>query len=128
MDVYDKTVLIVDDEPRIIELVKLQLQQAGFKPENLHVASGAQECVEKLSSGLKADLVILDIMMPGKDGYWAIGAIKTMAGLEKVRVIFYTAMPEDEVRRSCMLYGADGYVLKGSDGKNLADKAADLLK
>ena len=100
MSVHDKTILIVDDETSIIKLVKLQLQQAGFKPENLHEASSAQACVEKLSSGLKADLVILDIMMPGKDGYWAIGAIKTMAGLEKVRVIFYTALPEDVVRRS----------------------------
>jgi CheY-like chemotaxis protein len=127
MNVYDKKVLIVDDEPGIIKLVKLQLQQAGFKPENIYEAAGAQECVEKLSSGLKADLVILDIMMPGKDGFWAIGAIKTMAGLEKVRVIFYTALPEDEVRRSCRLYGADGYILKGSDGKSLADKAVDLL-
>jgi DNA-binding response OmpR family regulator len=36
MNVYDKKVLIVDDEPGIIKLVKLQLQQAGFKPENIY--------------------------------------------------------------------------------------------
>ena len=58
-------ILIVDDETSIQELIKFNLEQAGFETE---VANDGIEAIEKFES-YKPDLIVLDLMLPGKDGY-----------------------------------------------------------
>jgi CheY-like chemotaxis protein len=104
--------LIVDDEPDVIRIVRFFLEDSGCKPDQLYDAYSAQECVEKIEE-VKPDMVILDVMMPGKDGLWACAVIKSRPEFEKVKVVLYTALPEDEIRLKAKLCGADGFMQKG---------------
>ena len=88
-----KNILIVDDEPDIREILRYNLEKAGF---NVIEASSGNDALNKLSKDL--NLAILDIMMPGKDGYEVCRKIREQGNT--VPIIFLTAMDRefDEVR------------------------------
>ncbi len=100
-----KRLLVVDDEPAIIKGLKFSLEQDGYIIEE---AYDGQEAVEKFQSQ-DFDLVILDVMLPGLDGFQVLQRIREKS---TVPVIMLTAKGEDMDKILGLEYGADDYITK----------------
>lgn len=87
-----KKVLIVEDEPEITYLVRLMLEKAGFDAVE---AGDAWEALRKLGE-IKVDLVLLDIVLPGKSGWSLLEEMKKDERLKDIPVIVFTAKAEDD--------------------------------
>jgi len=81
-------VMVVDDEPDIIESVKTILEAEGY---DVTCANGGEECLKKLEKE-KVDLVLMDFFMPGMDGRMVIEKIREKPGSGDVKVAFLTAV------------------------------------
>jgi DNA-binding response OmpR family regulator len=103
-----KRILIVDDEPHILRSLGFVLRKAGYEVSE---ARSGQEALEQLGKA-PADLVFLDIMMPGVDGYEVCRKIKSSGGLSATYVILLTAKGQDEDRQRGLASGADEYMTK----------------
>ena len=116
-----KNILIVDDEPDIREILRYNLEKAGF---NITEAVTGDDALNKLSKDL--DLAILDIMMPGKDGYEVCRKIREQGNT--VPIIFLTAMDRefDEVRG--LEVGGDDYIKKPFSPKMLIARINAILR
>lgn len=99
-------VLVVDDEPNIVELLTVSLKFQGFDVE---AAESGQEAL-KLARELKPDAYILDVMMPGMDGFELLAKLRS-EGLD-APVLFLTAKDGVEDRIHGLTIGADDYVTK----------------
>jgi diguanylate cyclase (GGDEF)-like protein len=109
-------ILIVDDEPAIVELLEEHLQSEGYDTE--HAFSG-EEALARLEKSAP-DLVILDLMLPGMDGYEVCRLMQADARLNHVPVIMLTA--RSAVQNKVLGYrrGADDYIVKPFDPDELS--------
>jgi DNA-binding response OmpR family regulator len=115
-----KTILVVDDEDPIRQLLQEELTEAGYK---VLTADNARDAL-KLVQEEALDLVILDIRMPGMDG---LEALPRILGLkEGLPVILHTAYTQ--YQESFMSWAADAYMVKSSDFSELKAKVKELLK
>ena len=114
-------VLIVDDEPRIRDLIREHLQYAGFTCAE--AGDGTQALAELANGGI--DLVILDIMMPFMDG---ITALRVLRQSSAVPVILLTAKGEEYDKVFGFELGADDYVVKPFSPKELMARVKAILK
>jgi two-component system, OmpR family, alkaline phosphatase synthesis response regulator PhoP len=101
-------VLVVDDEEPILELLKYNLQKAGYHVET---ASDGMKAVD-LAKKFLPELVMLDIMMPGMDGVETCRRIREIPELQKSFVIFLTARSEEYSEIAAFDVGADDYITK----------------
>ena len=108
----DKKILIVDDDPRNIFALKLTLKARGYAVESCTMA---QEALEILRSDTLPYIVLMDMMMPGIDGYEAVRMIRNTPEINHVPVIAVTAQAMPEDRQKCLEAGADDYVSKPID-------------
>lgn len=114
-------ILLVDDEQKIRDVVRMYLEKEGF---SVGEAADGQEALDKISSG-KWDLVVLDLMMPGVDGWAVCKEIRKTASLP---IIMLTAR-DDEVDRVVGLeLGADDYVIKPFSPRELAARVKAVLR
>jgi two-component system OmpR family response regulator len=92
-----KTILYVDDEPDIREVVQMSLSLV--EGLDVQVCESGERALQLLPQ-LKPDLLLLDVMMPGMDGPSTLQRLRTMPGLEKIPVVFMTAkaMPQEVAR------------------------------
>ncbi|MEM8484467.1 MAG: response regulator transcription factor [Bacteroidota bacterium] len=102
------SILIVDDEDDIIELLQYNLEQEGFKTA---AATNGIEGIE-LARNMKPDLVILDIMMPGMDGIEVCRRLRQDAYLMHTPILMLTARTEEEIQVQGLDVGADIYFSK----------------
>jgi len=116
-----KNILIVDDEPDIREILRYNLEKAGF---NITEAVNGDDALDKVSKDL--DLAILDIMMPGRDGYEVCRKIREQGNT--VPIVFLTAMDRefDEVRG--LEVGGDDYVRKPFSPRMLIARINAILR
>src|ERR1700758_5307944 len=114
--------LVVDDEPTILELLSGSLRLAGL--EGVTAASGAEAV--RAAAASRPDLVLLDVMMPDGDGFEALRRIRS-AGSE-VPVIFLTARDEVPDRVKGFAVGADDYVTKPFSLEELLGRIRAVLK
>ena len=98
-------ILVVDDEESILKLLRVNLGRDGYE---LVTASNGESAPELLQER-RPDLVILDIMMPGLDGFQVLGLIRQRSN---VPVIMLTARGERTTLRDALVLGADDYVTK----------------
>ncbi len=108
----NKKILIVDDDPRNIFALKLTLKARGYAVESCTMA---QDALEMLKGGPDFSVVLMDMMMPGIDGYEAIRMIRSSQEIKHVPVIAVTAQAMPEDRQKCLEAGADDYVSKPID-------------
>lgn len=114
-------VLVIDDDPRLIKLVSLGLSHAGYE---VYKAGDGQEGLRELYSH-QPDLVILDIMMPGMDGWRVCRRIREMSDIP---IIMLTAkVGQDDVVRG-LEYGADDYIAKPFSVKELLARVRAVLR
>jgi DNA-binding response OmpR family regulator len=114
-------ILIVEDEPSIAEVVELYLRRAGFQVETEHDGDAALKRLEKHLP----DLVMLDVMLPGVDGYSILRWIRDRSD---VPVIFITARREELERIAGLELGADDYVVKPFSPQELVSRVRAVLR
>ncbi|MFP4465681.1 MAG: response regulator transcription factor [Candidatus Goldiibacteriota bacterium] len=120
-----KKILIVDDEPNIVYLTQMLLEDPHWE---ISSAGSGEECLEKIKKQGRPDLVLLDIMMPGKDGYEVCREIKSAPESKAATVVFYSALPADEVRRKMKETGADYYLEKSFAVDELKIKIKEIIE
>ena len=103
-----RTIMVVDDNPDIITIVKTILEGKGY---NVLSASSGQELLSLLSNQ-KPDLIILDIMMPEMDGLEVLGRLKGVTETASIPVILLTAKVQYEDVLGGYKLGADYYITK----------------
>jgi DNA-binding response OmpR family regulator len=100
--------LVVDDDPSIREIVVMNLEAEG-----LHVASADNgEDALRLARDLRPDLIVLDVMMPGRDGYSVLAELKSDATMSEIPVVLLTAKASDDDVWEGWKSGADYYITK----------------
>ena len=117
-------ILLVDDEPDILEIVGYNLTNEGYQ---IFTAKNGLEAVESAKKN-KPHLIILDIMMPEMDGIEACEKIRATPGLENVLITFFTARGEDYSQVAGFNVGADDYITKPIKPKVLISKIKALLR
>ena len=117
-------ILLVDDEPDILEFVSYNLKKEGF--EVLTTRDG-QEAI-KIAKKELPHLIILDVMMPGMDGIETCGEIKRIPALKNTIIAFLTARGEDYSQIAGFDAGADDYISKPIKPKVLISRIKALLK
>ena len=114
-------VLICDDEPSLRELVRVSLDR-GYHFSEAEDGNRSLELARKM----RPDLVILDLMMPGKNGLDVLAEIRADSALEKMRVIVLTAQPESSER--ALELGADEVIVKPFLPEDLAARVRSLFE
>jgi PAS domain S-box-containing protein len=107
-----RTILIVDDDVRNIFALKAALEPTGAQIE---VARNGKDALEKLEAEPRMDLVLMDVMMPGMDGYEATREIRKQKRFKNLPVIAVTAKATKVDQDLCMEAGADDYLAKPID-------------
>ena len=120
----DIKILLVDDEPDILEIVGYNLSSEGYQV--ITADNGAQGV--KKAKKEKPHLIILDVMMPEMDGIEACELIRKTQGLEDVIITFLTARGEDYSQVAGFDAGADDYITKPIKPKVLVSKVKAMLR
>ena len=118
-----KRVLVVDDEPNIVMSLRFLMEREGFHVE---VASTGQAALAALA-GAPADLVLLDVMMPGVDGFEVCRRIRAAPAWRASKIVMLTAKGRDVERDRGMALGADAYVTKPFSTRDLVVKIKQML-
>jgi two-component system phosphate regulon response regulator OmpR len=114
-------ILVVDDDTRIRNLLKQFLTENGFR---ITVAGNADEARRQLA-GLDFDLLILDVMMPGESG---VELTKALRALKTVPILMLTALSETDSRIAGLEAGADDYLPKPFDPRELILRINNILR
>jgi two-component system, OmpR family, phosphate regulon response regulator OmpR len=113
--------LVVDDDRRLRELLSRYLQREGYR---VTTAKNASDARVKLD-GLAFDLLILDVMMPGESGFELAKSVRTTS---QVPILMLTARAETEHRINGLEIGADDYMAKPFEARELSLRVASILK
>jgi len=116
-------ILVVDDEPNIVLSLEFLMKQAGYQ---VRTAADGEAALAALAADCP-DLVLLDVMMPRKNGYEVCQAIRENAAYREVRIIMLTAKGRDVEREKGLALGADDYVTKPFSTQEVVDKVRELL-
>jgi two-component system alkaline phosphatase synthesis response regulator PhoP len=117
-------ILIVDDEPDILELIEYNLKKEGYQ---VHLASNGQEAVAEAKKVLP-DLIVLDIMMPKMDGIEACRIMRTMPEFKNTFMVFLTARSEEYSEIAGFNVGADDYIAKPIKPRALVSRINAILR
>ncbi len=116
-----KSILVVDDEPRYLRLVEINLNSNGY---DVHTALNGKQSVEMVASH-QPDLVLMDVMMPIMDGFTATERIREFS---EVPIIIVTAKTEEPDRVRGLDAGADDYILKPFSSQELLARVRAVLR
>ncbi|WP_224485164.1 response regulator transcription factor [Robertkochia aurantiaca] len=117
-------ILLVDDEPDILEIVSYNLSAEGY---NVSTAEGGHEAIAKAKKE-KPHLIILDVMMPEMDGIETCEKMRAIPELSQTIITFLTARGEDYSQVAGFEAGADDYITKPIKPKVLTSKVKALLR
>lgn len=119
MSTVDLTILHVDDDADMRHVTALCL--SGDAGVRLVSAESGREALDLLESGLRPDVIVLDVSMPGMDGPATLSALRELDGLEAAPVVFLTARSAEHERRRYLALGAASVIAKPFDPATLAD-------
>lgn len=117
-------ILLVDDEPDILEFLSYNLKKEGYQ---VATAENGLESI-KIAKIEKPDLILMDIMMPEMDGIEACAEIRKIETLKKTIIVFLTARTEEFSQLAAYDSGADDYITKPIKPKVLMSKIKALLR
>jgi DNA-binding response OmpR family regulator len=118
------TILIADDDPEILTLLSLRLQKRGYGV--IEACDGLQTL--QMARTHKPDLVLLDVMMPGKNGWEVAREMRGSPELAGIGIVMLTAIGEKVNEMTSPLYGADDYVDKPFEFAELEEKISRVLR
>lgn len=116
-----RLVLVVDDEPRMIRFIRMNLEMEGYR---VIEASNGAEALEQIRQFIP-DLVIMDVMMPRMDGF---EALRLLRDISTVPVILLTVKSDEEDRIRGLELGADDYITKPFSPRELASRVNAVLR
>ena len=119
-----KKILIADDEPDILEILQFNLQQEGYE---VITAPSGDESIQKARKH-QPDLIILDVMMPGKTGIEVCNQLRHMPEFENTLIIFLSAMSDESSEIKGLESGADDYLSKPISTRILISKVNALFR
>lgn len=119
-----KKVLIADDEPDILEILRYNLEAEGYQVAS---AKNGNEALEKARQ-FEPDLIILDIMMPGKTGIEVCRLLRQQPAFKTTLIIFLTALSDETTEIKGLETGADDYLTKPISPKVLISKVNALFR
>src|SRR5437868_6769663 len=117
------TILIADDDPEILTMLSIRLQKKGYAV--LEACDGLQTL--QMARSHHPDLVLLDVMMPGKNGWEVARELRASAELSSTGIVMLTAIGEKVNEMTSPLYGADDFVNKPFDFADLEAKIAQVV-
>ena len=124
MNLSKPKILIVDDEPDILELIEYNLKKEGYQ---VFTASNGQEGVQ-VARKTTPDLIILDIMMPKMDGIEACRILRAMPEFKNTFMVFLTARSEEYSEIAGFNVGADDYIAKPIKPRALISRINAILR
>ena len=116
-------ILIVDDEPNIVLAIEFLLQRQGYRTEKAYDGLQALEMV----ADFQPDIVILDVMMPGLNGFELGQKIRQMPRLENTKIIFLTAKGTQRDKQMGYENGAEAYMIKPFDNEDLVTTVHEMM-
>ena len=117
-------ILIVDDEPNVVVAIQFLMEQQGY---NVMTAERGEDALDLIYK-YKPDLVLLDIMLPGIDGYEVCEIVRLNPEFRKVKIVFLTAISREVEIAKGMLLGADAYITKPYTNEELIAQVRQLLE
>ena len=124
MSVEQTTILVIEDEKDILELITFNLKNDGF---NVITSIDGEEGLEKTRL-YNPDLILLDIMLPGINGFQFCSSIRTSKKLKDIPVIILTALGDEKNIVKGLEKGADDYITKPFSNKVLLARIKNVLK
>ena len=119
-----KKILIADDEPDILEIIQYNLQNEGYE---VMTAKNGNEAIEQ-AKRFTPDLIILDIMMPGKNGIEVCNILRMQPAFNDTLIIFLTALSDEGTEVKGLETGADDFITKPVSPKVLVSKVNALFR
>jgi len=119
-----KEILIVDDEPNVVVPIQFLMEQQGYR---VMIAERGEDALDLIYQ-YKPDLVLLDIMLPGINGYEVCEIVRLNPNFRKVKIIFLTAKGREEEIAKGLALGADAYITKPFSNTELVAKVKELLE
>lgn len=117
-------ILVVDDDPEIVSMLSTRLTKRGY---NVSTAADGHRALE-LAKRERPDVVLLDVMMPGKSGWEVARALKQDPVTQGIKIVMVTAIGESVNELTSPLYGADAHLDKPFEFEKLEKIIASLLK
>ena len=124
MDISSIKILVVDDDPDIVEILKYNLKNSGYSVKS---AGNGVEAIKKAKKFIP-DIILMDVMMPEMSGIEACEEIKKIDQLSQAIIIFLSARSEDYTQISAYDAGADDYISKPVKPKILLKKISNIAK
>lgn len=118
-----RSVLVVDDESNIVLSLEFLMKQAGF---DVRVARDGEAALSEVSKS-PPDLILLDVMMPKRDGYDVCQTIRANPDWKNVRIIMLTAKGRDIEREKGLAMGADDYITKPFSTREVVERVKHYL-
>ncbi len=119
-----KTILVVDDEQDLLDLIEYNLKKEGFK---VLKAENGQEGIE-VAKEHKPDLVLLDIMMPKMDGLEAVEIMRKDDDLKRIPIIFLTARSDENTEIESLNKGGDDFITKPISTTKLVSRIKAVMR
>ena len=119
-----KRILLIEDETDMVYALTLQLEAINYEVLS---ATDGQKGLD-MACNKNPDLIILDLMLPKVDGYKICRMLKFDEKYKKIPIIMFTARVQDQDKKLGQEVGADAYITKPFDSKELLDKISALLK
>jgi CheY-like chemotaxis protein len=117
------SILVVDDDPEIVTMLSTRLGKRGYQVAS--AGDGAQAL--ELAKAQRFDIVLLDVMMPGKSGWEVARALKQDPKTQDVKIVMVSAIGEKTNEITAPIYGADAHVDKPFEFEHLERVIARLL-
>ena len=117
-------ILLVDDEPDILEFLKYNLTKEGYK---VYTSLNGRDAID-MAQAFKPNLIILDVMMPEMDGIETCRELRLLDSLKNTIIIFLTARSEDYSQIAGFEAGADDYITKPIKPRVLSSKIKALMR
>jgi len=117
-------ILVVDDDPEIVAMLQTRLTHRGY---NVSTANDGNRALE-LAKRERPDLVLLDVMMPGKSGWEVARALKQDPLTQGIKIVMVTAIGEQVNEITSPLYGADAHIDKPFEFERLEKVISQLVR
>ncbi len=118
-----KKVLIVDDDPNLVKALGFVLKREGY---DFDTAADGEEAIAKVHES-EPGVILLDIMMPQKDGFEVCEEVKGTPSLNDIHVVILSAKNQEADMQKGFAAGADEYITKPFSPQTIVDKVKDLL-
>ncbi|MBK8338220.1 MAG: response regulator [Sterolibacteriaceae bacterium] len=120
-----KTIFLVDDSTTILLSVSGILSKAGFAVEK---AASAEEALKKFAAGVKVDLLITDLNMPGMNGIDLIKQVRTLQAYKFLPILFLTTESQQSRKAEAKAAGASGWIVKPATADDLLNTIKLVIK